>query len=219
MLDVRGDLEALVAETHRRAEQRALEREATAERRAAETVDEARGAAEATLAQQRERTDEEAAEVRRRVLALGEMRVKRASLEHREALLASVWERARARLAELVGDAERYAPTLRRLAGLAARAVAESEIVLTSDPRGHALLTPERLEAWGREDGVRYLLAPEPGAMLGGLVASAGRLHVDASFDTRLEVASQELRETIVRRLLASDVGIDAPSEPEREGS
>jgi vacuolar-type H+-ATPase subunit E/Vma4 len=219
VLDVRGDLEALVAETHRRAEQHALEHEATAERRAAETLDEARGAAEAALAEQRARTDDEAAEVRRRLLALGEMHAKRAALEHREALLDTIWERARAQLAKLTTDTERYVVTLRRLAKLASRALAEREIVLASEPHGQALLTEERLEAWGREDGVQYRRAADPVAILGGLEASAGRLRADASFDTRLEAARRELREPLLTLVLAGDDALQTRSGTKGAGS
>ena len=205
MLDVRGDLEALVAEAHRRVEQRALEQEANAERRSAETLNEARDAAAAIVEDHRQRTEAEAAEVRVRVLALGEMRAKRVALEQREALLDIVWERARARLEALPDDRRRYLATLRRLAALAAQSLRVGEVELASEVRGHDLLTTSRLEAWGTEDGVRYRRAPAPVTMMGGLVASADRLRVDVSFDTRLRIAQEELRDGAAALLLEGD--------------
>jgi vacuolar-type H+-ATPase subunit E/Vma4 len=212
MLDVRGDLEALVAEAHRRVEQRALEREAAAERRSTETLNEARDAAAAIVHDHRQRTEAEAADLRERVLALGEMRSKRVALEQREALLDTVWNAARARLAALPDDRRRYLATLRRLAALAARGLGVGEVELASEVRGHDLLTPERLEAWGTEDGVRYRRAAAPVPMMGGLVASSDRLRVDVSFDTRLQVAREELRERTAALLLEGD------ADPETEG-
>ncbi len=206
MLDVRGDLEALVAEAHRRVEQNALDKEASADRRSAEALDEARNAVAAILHDHRERTRTEASEARAHVLALGEMRSKRVALEQREALLDAVWSAATARLEELPDDGRRYLATLRRLAALAARNLRAAEVELSSEVRGHDLLTPERLEAWGAEDDVHYRRAAAPVAMMGGLMASAGRLRVDSSFDTRLQIAREELREVATARLLGSDV-------------
>jgi vacuolar-type H+-ATPase subunit E/Vma4 len=205
MLEVRGDLEALVAEAHRRVEQRALEQEASADRRSAEALDEARHAVAAILHDHRERTRSEASEAREHVLALGEMRSKRVALEQREALLDSVWSAATERLEALPDDKDRYLATLRRLAALAARNLRAAEVELASEVRGHDLLTRERLEAWGAEDGVHYHRAAAPVAMMGGLLASAGRLRVDSRFDTRLQIAREELREAAVARLLAGD--------------
>ena len=180
MFEVRGDLEALVAEAHRRVEQRALDHEASAERQAAQALNEAEGAATAWLDEARARTQEIAAEARHRLLAQGEMRAKRTAIERREALLETVWKRAGDELSALPGDERRYLGMLRRLAAQAALRLASSEVTLATEPRGHALMTPSRLAAWGAEDGVRYRLAPEPRPILGGLEASAGRLRVDA---------------------------------------
>lgn len=217
MFDVRGDLEALVAEAHRRVEQRALDEEATARSRATQVLDEAEEGATALLGEARARAASAAAETRRRLLAQGEMQAKRTTLERREVLLEAVLERAREELVALPDDTERYLRTLRRLAALAAVRLAETDVTLTSEPRGHALLTPDRLAAWGAEDGVRYRRAPESLPLLGGLEASAGRLHVDASFETRLEEAWRTLREPTLALLLAGP-GTEAGPDPAAEG-
>lgn len=202
MLEVRGDLEALVAEAHRRIEQRALEEEAAAEKRAAETLAIARREAGASLEEHRRRARLEAAEIRRRVAALGVVQARRAALQRREALLDGIWEGARRELEAVADDPGRYLAALRRLASLASRTLAEDEVVLASDVRGHPLLTSERLQRWGHEDGVRYLRAASPAELAAGLLASAGRLRVDASFENRLAEARLALREALLGRLL-----------------
>lgn len=213
MVDLHGDLEALLAEAHRRAEQRALEREAAADRRAEEVLAGADEAARHTLDERRLHAEAEAGALRERILALGEMAGQRAMLGLREALLDSVWDAARARLRACADDPERYLPALRSLARLGARTLLTDDVELASDERGHALLTPERLEAWGREDAVHYRRAQAPIAMAGGLEARAGRLRFDGSFDTRLDQARRVLRERVLSWLLA---GAGLPPDADR---
>lgn len=204
LLDLHGDLEALVAEAQRRVEQRALEREAAAARRASEILDGADHDAAHTLEEHHDRARVEADALHERLLAVGEMRAQRLMVEHREALLDAVWEAAGKRLEALTRDPSAYLATLRRLATLAARTLACEDITLATDPRGRALLGPERLEAWGREDGVRYRLAGAPLEAAGGLEASAGRLRFDATFEARLAHAREALREAVAARLLGA---------------
>lgn len=202
MSDLHGDLEALIAEAHRQVEQQALEQEAEAATRADELLAEADEEARHTLDERAEHARSEAEALERRILALAEVETKREALRTREDLLDAVWRAAEARLRDLPNDPERYLPVLRKLAGLAARTLASSELELASEPRGNALLTPERLTAWGREDGVAYRLAPEPLASFGGLEGRAGRTRFDATFETRLAQAEQALRESTAERLL-----------------
>lgn len=209
MLDLRGDLEALVAEAQRRVEQRALEREAAAARRAAEILERADADAAQLLEERRGRAGLEADALRERLLAVGEMRAQRLMLERREALLDSVWEEAGRRLEALTRDPSAYLATLRRLAALAARTLACEVVELAAEPRARDLLSPERLEAWSREDGVHYRLVGDPLAASGGLAASAGRLRFDGTFEARLAHARETLREAVAARLLA-DAGVDA---------
>lgn len=203
MAELHGDLEALLAEAHRRAEQRALEREAAAARRAEEILHGANEAAEEILEERRVHSRTASEALRERLLALGEMAAKRAMLVGRERLLDAVWEAARAQLDACAAAPERYLPALRDLARVAARTLAADEVELASDVRGHALLSTERLAAWGREDGVRYRRADDPIAISGGLEARAGRLRFDGSFETRLEQAREALREEIAALLTA----------------
>jgi len=207
--DIHGDLEALLAEAHRRAEQRALEREAAAARRAEEVLHAADEAATHALDERRAYSRAQAEALRERLLALGEMAGQRLMLGRREALLDAVWDAASARLSACADAPDRYLPALRSLARLGAQMLAADEIELASDARGHALLLPDRLADWGREDGVRYRRADAPIAISGGLEARAGRLRFDGSFETRLEQARSALREEVAAWLLP---------EPERAG-
>lgn len=204
MADLHGDIEALLAEAHRRAEQRALEREAAAARRAEEVLASANDAVRRTLDARRAQTLTETDAARERVLALGRMAAQRAMLVGREALLERVWDEARRRLQACAEDPERYLEALRRLARLASHALPPGDLELASDARGHALLTPDRLGAWSREDGVRYDAAAGPADIDGGLVARAGRLRFDGSFETRLQQARSVLREDVAARLASA---------------
>lgn len=207
MSELHGDLDALVTEVHRRVEQRALERSAMAERRVREVLEQADEEA-ADVVRQRARTAAvEAAELRERARARTRMDAERSRLRQREALLEKVWAQAQAALEDLADDRLRYSGALRELARLASAALASDEVTLASDARGRALLTPERLAAWGREDGVRYRLADPRTADLAplgaGLEARAGRLVCDLTFATRLQAARGALREATMARLLA----------------
>lgn len=213
MTDLHGDLEALLAEAHRRAEQRALEREAVAARRAEEIVQSANEAAKRTLDERRVHSRAGADALRERLLALGEMAAQRVMLTRREAMLDAVWDAARARLEACAGTPERYLNALRSLARLGSRTLAAEEVELASDARGHALLTPERLAAWGREDGTRYRRAVGPVPISGGLVARAGRLRFDGSFETRLEQARSALRDELVAWLVVEPEAASAPAD------
>lgn len=201
MSDLHGDLEALLAEAHRRAEQRALEREAAAARQADELLAGAEEAARRTLDERHLHADAEAGALRERLLALGDMAAKRVMLTRREALMDSVWDAAREHLRATADDPESYLAALRGLARLGARTLLTSEVELASDARGHALLTPDRLELWGRQDGVRYRRADAPIGIRGGIEARAGRLRFDGSFDARLEQARGALRGRVLEWL------------------
>lgn len=209
MAEVQGDLEALLAEAHRRAEQRALEHEAAASRRAEEILRGAEEAAERALEERRVHTRAEADALRERLLALGEMACQRVTLARREDLLDAVWDAARERLDACAENPECYLSALRGLARLGARTLVSDEIELASDARGHALLTPERLDGWGRADGVRYRRADLPIAASGGLEARAGRLRFDGSFEARLEQARSGLRDEVLAWI------VPAPERPD----
>lgn len=207
MSDLHGDLDALVTEVHRRVEQRALERVSMAERRAQEVVERAAEEATRTLAERARRSGTEVEALRARGRARARMDAERAALQAREELLEQVWRAAERELETLTTERERYLSALRRLVRLASATLAAPDVTLASDPIGRALLTPERLEAWGREDGVDYRLADGP-PTFPGVEARAGRLACDATFATRLDEARTTLRETVARRLLGEAEGV-----------
>jgi vacuolar-type H+-ATPase subunit E/Vma4 len=119
-MDLHGDLEALLTEVHRRAEQRALERESEADARAREVVSQARDLAEADARTRLEEARGEARELHRRLSAQHELERQRAALSAREERIEAVWAAAEARLRELVQEPGAYRPVLERLAQMAA---------------------------------------------------------------------------------------------------
>jgi hypothetical protein len=70
-------------------------------------------------------------------------------------------------------------------------------LLLAADPVGHNLLSPEILEQWSKEAGVRFLRAAEPAATWGGLLATSGRTRFDATFPTQFALAQETLREQV----------------------
>lgn len=123
-MDLHGDLEALLTEVHRRAEQRALERESAAEARARQVISEAQTEAEADARTRLEEARGEARELRRRLNAQHELERQRAALAAREERIEAVWAAAEARLHELAGEPEAYRAVLERLALMAADTLA-----------------------------------------------------------------------------------------------
>lgn len=195
-----GDLEALLAEIRRRAEQRVLALESRVQREAEALRQAGAEQAEAEAAQLAEQARREAAALTRKLRMQGVLAAQRHLLQAREALLVEVWAEAEAALRALVASPD-YPAVLRRLAAGAVAALGTRAIVLAADDYGHALLTPERLAAWGTELEVRFEAAPEAAPIWGGLWAWSGRLRYDASFETRLALAKARLRDPLLVEL------------------
>lgn len=241
MMDLHGDLEALLTEVHRRAEQRALERESDARRRAREVRERAEAEADAEARARLEAARQEARELGRRHQATQELARQRARLTEREARIEAVWAEAEASLRALVKDEQGYRAALERLtaravatlapearpdAGEAPGAVGATEplaagqgvaepVVVASGARGREHLDPERLEALSRRLGVPLTLAEDALDTWGGLEARRGRWRADLTFPTRLAQAREALRERVWRLLAsgrpAADPGTGGP--------
>jgi len=196
MPEVIGDLEALLAEVHRRTEQRAFGLEQEAKQRVLELLEqadaEAKEAAEVLARQAQGRETE----LRRQLLAQSELEVKRRLIEAREALLEGVWREAETRLRQLPEDPS-YPETLRRLTLAATQELGQKHLLLAADPRGHELLTPQRLAAWSKEADACLERASQAMDSWGGLQLHCGRRRYDATFASRLELARQVLREEV----------------------
>lgn len=196
MAEILGDWEALIAEIRRRAQHRALEREEDASKRSAAILADA-GERRASIERQlKQQGGLQLAALLRRNRAHGELEARRRFAILREEPINQVWQEAEARLRALVTQPE-YREVLQSLAMLAVRELGARELVLATDPAGHALLTPEILEQWSKEAQVQFVRAQSPAATWGGLLATSGRNRFDATFPTRLAEAQRALRERV----------------------
>jgi V/A-type H+/Na+-transporting ATPase subunit E len=195
-----GDPEALAAEVNRRAHHRAVEITEDARRRAAAILEEAKEESESIRRQSEQETERQVAALVRRNAARTELEAQRRFILLREAPMQRVWQAVEQRLRELVRQPA-YRDVLKRCALLAARELGATELVLAADPVGHELVSPETLAQWSKEAGVRFLRAPEPAAIWGGLLATSGRSRFDATFPTQLAAAQQSLRERVFEKL------------------
>ncbi|HBY95386.1 MAG TPA: hypothetical protein DEP84_15775 [Chloroflexi bacterium] len=211
MSDFIGDLDTLAATVRRTAQQEALAKEADAHRRAetivAEAEAEARRLHDEIVTKARARVEEE----RRQRQAQAALAAQREYLTAREALLDRVWQAAEAHLRALP-DTPDYLEILRRLVWHAVGTLGPGRLTLAADPKGHALLTLDRLSGWSQAASdrfgapVAFERAPNPAPTWGGLVVTHadGRRLVDATFPTRLALARDELRSSISALLVAS---------------
>ncbi len=128
----------------------------------------------------------------------------------REELLAQVWQQAEQHLRQLPDDTAAYTDALRRLTWRAVQTLGPGRLRLAADPKGHELLTGQRLEEWSQAAGeefdaaVTLERADEPIDAWGGLLVTdtEQRRRVDATFATRLAVARDELRDTIFQHMV-----------------
>ena len=202
MPEVLGDVGELVAVIRRSAQQEALNIEAEARRRAQAMLDEAQAQAAALRTHALEQAQNTAGQESRRLLAQAALAAQRRRLQAREELLAGIWQESEQQL-RAIAAGPGYEHVLHRLAVAAAAGLAAPTVVLSADPRGQALLTPERLAAWSAAAGVQFVRAAAPASTWGGLIAAdaGGRREIDATFPTRLALAQQDLRESVARLL------------------
>ena len=132
----------------------------------------------------------------RRNSARADLEAQRCFVVLREAPIERVWQTAEEQLRGLVRQPI-YLDVLKRCALAAARELGASELVLAADPAGHELLSQEVLSLWSKEAGVKFLLADQPAATWGGLLASSGRCRFDATFPTQFALAKETLREQV----------------------
>ncbi|HXP86631.1 MAG TPA: V-type ATP synthase subunit E family protein [Bryobacteraceae bacterium] len=204
MAGILGDWVALIAEIKRRAQHRALEREEDASKRTSAILAEANERRATMLRRLEQESELELAAMIRRNSAKGELEARRRFTILREQPIDQVWQDAEARLRALVAQPE-YLDVLQRLALLAARELGPGEFVLSGDPVGHSLLTPEVLKQWSARAQVKFVCAQHPADAWGGLLATSGRSRFDATFPTRLAVARRTMRERVFEVLTEED--------------
>ena len=209
MIGLRGDLDELVAQVRRRAEQRALGLEASTEANADEILEEAAERAEAVRAMIQEEGRQAAEEACRQCLAVADLERRRRRLEAREARLSRVWEAAYDRLMELA-DGGIDPDTLARLARHAARELGTDEVSVRLDEASFERVGDEDVAGWADEDGPALRRDPEPLPHRHGVIAHAGRVSIDATFEGRLAQARARLRAEIDALL--------TDAEPTRDG-
>ena len=179
-----GNLDELVAQVRRRAEQRAL----AIEHRGEEEAKGLLAAADARVQEEVQRIAEgaeRAAASERR-----EARRRRRALDAREAQLERVWEAAERALAEVALDHD----TLARLAREAAAALGGEEVRLRLDAASAAGLDDATVAGWREPDGPALVLDPTPLERGRGLEARSGRSSIDATLSGRLVAAREHLR-------------------------
>ncbi len=207
MTALRGDLGELAAQVRRRAEQRALGIEASAQANVEEILAKATERAEAIRATIREEGRRAAEEACRQCLAVADLERRRRRLEAREARLDRVWETAHERLNELA-DGGIDPGTLARLARHAAHELGGDEVAIRLDHASAAGVDEKNVAGWAEVDGPALRLDPEPLPRRHGVVAQAGRSSIDATLEGRLDQARERLRseiEALLTRALHSD--------------
>ncbi len=196
MSEIRGDVNALVAQVHRRAEQRALalETQTSAQVEQIESEGEARAAAlEAELI---EMARVASRDVRGRRLAVADLRRRRRRIEAREARLERVWTGAAAELRRREGGSDTRG-ALAALARDAGHRLGGDEVQIRLDAGRLAQVTAQDVAGWSDAAGPRLILDPRPIERGHGVIASAGRVSVDATFEGRLARARERLRDEI----------------------
>lgn len=213
MADIIGNLDDLIAAIEGAARGDADKKLKDSEARAEEILDSARQEADETRQQILGRAKAKAEQERRQQLAEATQSAKRQYLQEREELLNRVWQQAEERLRRLPEDETAYTKVLGRLVRLAVQTLGPGQLELAADPKGHELLTEERLDEWreqavdAAESSVSFERASQPIESWGGLVATeaGSRRRMDGTFSTRLELAKEEIRETIFNHLVTSD--------------
>ena len=200
-----GNLDELVAQVRRRAEQRALVIEHRGEEEAAALLEAATDRARAEAERIAEASTRAAAQVQREHQAGAGAARRRRELEAREAWLERVWSAAARELADVRLEHD----TLAALARDAAAALGGAEVRLRLDPTSAAGLDAATVAAWASPDGPALVLDPEPLGRGRGLEARSGRSAIDATLEGRLELARERQRGEVAE-ILARAAETDA---------
>ncbi len=202
MTGLLGNLDDLVAQVRRRAEQRALALTTQTETKASRILEEADERARDAAAAIREQGRRDADEACRQCLAVADLERRRRRLEAREGRLERIWSAAHE---ELTRRAEGgvAADTLARLARYAAGELGVDEVEVRLDAASRQAVSDEAVAGWAAEDGPE--LRPSDAALERGhgLIAVAGRASVDATFEGRLAQARERLRAEVDALLMA----------------
>lgn len=217
MNELLGNLDDLVAQVHRRAEQRAMALRSSASDKADRVLTDGRERAH----QERQRIAEEgrrdAEEARRQRLAVADLERRRRRLEAREQRLDAIWRAAREALQEQA-DQGLSPEVLARLVQHGAAQLGVSEASVQLDAASLERVSADDVAGWASEDGPTLALADEPLERRRGVVVRAGRASVDCTLEGRLDEARARLRGEVVELLEPEDDATDAATARDDEG-
>ncbi|WP_455381372.1 V-type ATP synthase subunit E [Salinispira pacifica] len=207
-----GDLDRLLTGVQHTVHDEVQRIKEDAEKEAYQIRVEAEKSAEASREDALRSARAEAESIRRRKSARATQEERRNYVETREKLLDQVFGDAEERLRASVDNDDEYADALKRLTMWAVSIMGPGSRVLQADERGQKLLTDSRLSQWAKEAGsivageVTLEKGEEALSTWGGILVAdkGGRRTVDATFPARLRLAREEIRETIVQRLVES---------------
>lgn len=210
MAEMIGNLDDLITAIEHTARGEIQHKQSETGQQAEQILNEAREEGERIRQEILQRAGKQAEKKRQQQLAQAMDTAKQNYLTTREELLDQVWRQAEQKLRNLPDHSEAYVEALERLARLAAQTIAADHLILKVDPKGHRLLTNERLEAWSQsvsenlERPVTFERAFDPADSWGGMLVleKGGRRQVDATLATRLEIAREEIRDRIFNHLV-----------------
>ena len=187
MQAARADADQLLAEARTKAE---------AIRRHAE------GQAEAESKAILVRAAQDADRIRRQAAATAEIKARMLQLEHREKLLADVFDAASKQLAS-VQKWKEYEAIAGQLLREALIHLGGEAADIHADEQTARLLTRKKLEEFGKELNMKLALKKTLEHGTGVMVATAdGRMHYDNTLETRLELMQSTLRAPVYHILM-----------------
>lgn len=135
-----------------------------------------------------------------------------AFLQARDEALQSVWKKAEGKLRDLTEQEEAYTEALKTLVLMADRILEAESLMLYPESHGRSLLTEKRLKSWGDEASkqlnktVTIHLADKDADIWGGIIIKVEETNrrIDASFETRLQIARDEIQNIIFKQLAKS---------------
>ena len=133
-------------------------------------------------------------------------------IAHQEENVEEIWQKATKELAEIQNaSSERRAEILTTLIADALEQFGADRAKLQLAEHDLPLATEEQLKAWhklGAEHGVKEIvLIPEPAAIMGGAILTDDdeTIVVDNSFEERLRLVEQDLRDRVGQILVSED--------------
>jgi vacuolar-type H+-ATPase subunit E/Vma4 len=187
MSEARADADQLLAEARSKAEsiRRQAEEQAAAERKALF-----------------ERAAQDADRIRRQATATAEIKARMLQLEHREKMLADVFDAARKQLPGVQRWKE-YEEIVNQLLREGLIKLGTGTANIHADEHSGRLLTKKKLDLIGKELNMKLSLKKPLSKGTGILVETTdGRMHYDNTLETRMELMQSTLRSPVYKILM-----------------